>query len=68
MGAEPVFIPSENQTSEDEGYLMTYVYDRATDKSNLMILNSQDINSGPIAQIKLPQRVPFGFHGSWVPV
>ena len=67
MGAEPVFIPSENQTSEDEGYLMTYVYDRATDKSNLMILNSQDINSGPIAQIKLPQRVPFGFHGSWVP-
>jgi len=67
MGAEPVFIPSENQTSEDEGYLMTYVYDRATDKSNLMIFNAQDINSGPIAQIKLPQRVPFGFHGSWVP-
>ena len=67
MGAEPVFIPSENQTSEDEGYLMTYVYDRATDKSNLMIFNAQDINSGQIAQIKLPQRVPFGFHGSWVP-
>ena len=67
MGAEPVFIPSENQTSEDEGYLMTYVYDRATDKSNLMIFNAQDINLGPIAQIKLPQRVPFGFHGSWVP-
>lgn len=66
-GAEPVFIPSENQKSEDEGYLMTYIYDKASDKSNLVIFNAQNIKSGPIAQIKLPQRVPFGFHGSWVP-
>ena len=66
-GAEPVFIPSENQKREDEGYLMTYVYDKVSDKSNLVIFNAQNIKSGPIAQIKLPQRVPFGFHGSWVP-
>jgi len=66
-GAEPVFIPSENQKSEDEGYLMTYIYDKASDKSDLVIFNAQNIKSGPIAQIKLPQRVPFGFHGSWVP-
>ena len=66
-GAEPVFIPSENQKYEDEGYLMAYVYDKASDKSDLVIFNAQSIKSGPIAQIKLPQRVPFGFHGSWVP-
>ena len=66
-GAEPVFIPSENQKYEDEGYLMAYVYDKASDKSDLVIFNAQNIKSGPIAQIKLPQRVPFGFHGSWVP-
>ena len=66
-GAESVFIPSENQKSEDEGYLMTYIYDKASDKSNLVIFNAQNIKSGPIAQIKLPQRVPAGFHGSWVP-
>ena len=64
--AESVFIPSENQKNEDEGYLMTYVYDQTSDKSNLVIFNAQNIKSGPIAQIKLPQRVPFGFHGSWV--
>ena len=66
-GAESVFIPSENQNNEDDGYLMTYVYDKASDKSNLVIFHAQNIKSGPIAQIKLPQRVPFGFHGSWVP-
>jgi carotenoid cleavage dioxygenase-like enzyme len=66
-GAESVFIPSENQKNEDDGYLMTYVYDKASDKSNLVIFHAQNIKSGPIAQIKLPQRVPFGFHGSWVP-
>lgn len=66
-GAESVFIPSENQKNEDDGYLMTYVYDKASDKSNLVIFHAQNIKSGPIAQIKLPQRVPFGFHGNWVP-
>jgi carotenoid cleavage dioxygenase len=67
MGSESVFVPSENNNREDDGYLLSYVYDRATDKSDLMILNAEDINSGPIAQIKLPQRVPFGFHGNWIP-
>lgn len=66
-GAESVFIPSENQKYEDEGYLMAYVYDKASDKSDLVIFNARNIKSGPIAQIKLPQRVPFGFHGTWVP-
>ena len=66
-GAEPVFIPSENQKSEDEGYLMAYLYNKASDQSDLAIFNAQNIKSGPIGKIKLPQRVPFGFHGSWVP-
>ena len=66
MAAEPVFIPTENQESEDEGYLVTYVYDKTVDKSELVIFNAQDLKSGPIAKIGLPQRVPFGFHGSWI--
>ena len=66
MAGEPVFIPAASQQSEDEGYLMTYLYDRSLDKSDLVIYNAQELRSGPIAEIKLPQRVPFGFHGSWV--
>ena len=66
MGAEPVFVPSENPTSEDKGYLLSFVYNQAEDKSDLIVLNSQDLRSGPVARIKLPQRVPYGFHGNWV--
>jgi carotenoid cleavage dioxygenase len=66
-GAEPVFIPAENQKSEDEGYLLLYVYNKETNKSDLVIFDAQSIKSGPRATVKLPQRVPFGFHGSWVP-
>ena len=66
-GAEPVFIPAENQRSEDEGYLVLYVYNKESNKSDLVIFDAQSIQSGPRSTVKLPQRVPFGFHGSWVP-
>ena len=55
MGAEPVFVPSENSNSEDEGYLLSFVYNQADDKSDLIVLNAQDLNSGLQARIKLPQ-------------
>ena len=66
-GAEPVFIPAVNATSEDEGYLISFVYDKSTNSSSVQILNAQRISEGPIAKVILPQRVPYGFHGSWVP-
>lgn len=52
--------------AEDDGWVMTYVYDQATDRSDLVILDASDFSAAPVATIKLPRRVPFGFHGSWV--
>ena len=66
FGAEPVFVPAEGAQSEDEGYLLSLVYNQETDKSDLIILNAKDPKSGPLATVHLPQRVPFGFHGEWV--
>ena len=34
---------------------------------NAVLLDALDIAKGPIAVAKLPRRVPFGFHGSWIP-
>ncbi len=64
---EMVFVPSTTGTAEDDGYLLGYVYDRAEDRSDLVILSAGDIGSEPLARVHLPRRVPFGFHGSWVP-
>ena len=52
---------------EGEGWLLTYVYDRTTDTSNLAIFDAGDVAAGPVARIHLPVRVPYGFHGVWVP-
>jgi carotenoid cleavage dioxygenase-like enzyme len=64
--SEPAFVPASAAAAEDEGWLMTYVYDAARDGSDLVILNAADIAGAPVATITLPQRVPFGFHGNWI--
>jgi carotenoid cleavage oxygenase len=67
MFLEPVFVPRTPDSAEDDGWILAYVYDAPSDKSDVVILNAQDFTAEPIAKIHLPQRVPFGFHGNWVP-
>ena len=62
---EPVFVPAHEGAGEDEGYLVTYVYDAANDSSSFVVLDAADMHAAPIATVPLPQRVPHGFHGSW---
>ncbi|MBB5868733.1 carotenoid cleavage dioxygenase [Allocatelliglobosispora scoriae] len=62
---EAVFVASG--PGEDEGWLLSFVYDRTTDRSELVILDAPEFTAPPIARIRLPIRVPVGFHGSWVP-
>jgi carotenoid cleavage dioxygenase-like enzyme len=64
---EAVFVPAGGGSGEDEGWLMTYVYDAARDGSDFVILDASDPGAAPVATVSLPQRVPFGFHGSWIP-
>ncbi|CAN5568673.1 carotenoid oxygenase family protein [soil metagenome] len=63
---EPVFVAKANAKSEDEGWLLSYVYDQNTDRTDVVILDAQDFSGAPVATIHLPVRVPFGFHGNWV--
>ncbi len=65
-GSEAVFVPAADGTSEDDGYLLSYVYDPAEDKSELVILDASNIANDPVARVHLPARVPAGFHGSWI--
>lgn len=65
-GGEPVFVPAANGTAEDDGYLLSFVYDEADNKSELIIVDASQMGNDPIARVHLPNRVPAGFHGSWV--
>ena len=64
---EAAFAPDPSSTEEDAGWLMSFVYDAAADRSDLVILDAQRFAAPPAATIHLPARVPFGFHGNWMP-
>jgi carotenoid cleavage dioxygenase len=62
---EPCFVPGGS--GEGEGWLLSVVYDHARGASNLSILDALDIEKGPVAQVMMPRRIPYGFHGAWIP-
>ncbi|KAL3651098.1 9-cis-epoxycarotenoid dioxygenase nced1, chloroplastic [Castilleja foliolosa] len=64
-GGEPLFLPSD-QTSEneDDGYVLAFTHDEKTWKSELQIVNASTMELE--ATVKLPTRVPYGFHGTFV--
>jgi carotenoid cleavage dioxygenase len=66
QASEAVFVKNVNGTAEDDGYLLSYVYQPEIDQSEVLILNAQDMQGDPVARIQLPVRVPAGFHGNWM--
>lgn len=64
---EPVFVPASASSGENEGWVLSVVYDATRDGSDLVIADATDFAAGPVATIELPRRVPFGFHGIWSP-
>jgi carotenoid cleavage dioxygenase-like enzyme len=65
-GGEAVFVPRLSASNEDDGWLVTFVYDTSSDTSELVVVNAQDITSEPVARVLIPTRVPYGFHGVWL--
>ncbi|HEY4460606.1 MAG TPA: carotenoid oxygenase family protein [Pseudonocardiaceae bacterium] len=64
--AEASFAPADDQPG-GPGWLMSYVYDATADTSDLVILDADALGGAPVATIHLPRRVPYGFHGNWLP-
>lgn len=63
-GGEPIFVPTGEE--EDEGYILSVVYNQTTHVSEVRVIDAQDFESEPVAIVKLNTRVPFGFHGNFV--
>ncbi|BFZ64965.1 hypothetical protein YB2330_006127 [Saitoella coloradoensis] len=71
--------PDDPDAEEDDGYLFIIVYDEARldpvtgdapdddpDASSVWIIDAKTFSLPPIAKIRIPQRIPFGLHGTWV--
>lgn len=66
-GGEAVFVPKPGANAEDDGWLITFVHDEEEQTSSLYIANAAEFTEPPVAQIIMPKRVPYGFHGTWIP-
>jgi carotenoid cleavage dioxygenase len=64
---EPLFVPRSPDAEEGDGWLLALVYRGAERRSDLLILDARDVAGAPVATVRLPHRVPFGFHGNWAP-
>ncbi len=63
---EPVFVPAAGARNEADGYVVSYVHDEANASAELVILDASRLSAPPIASVKIPRRIPYGFHGSWI--
>ncbi|KAL1567278.1 9-cis-epoxycarotenoid dioxygenase nced1, chloroplastic [Salvia divinorum] len=62
-GGEPQFLPTSDE-EEDDGYILAFVHDEKTWKSELQIVNAMTMKLE--ATVMLPSRVPYGFHGTFI--
>lgn len=63
---EAVFVGREGGETEDDGWLLTFVHDQNAGSAEFVVMDAQDFDRGYVAQVPVPQRIPFGFHGNWV--
>ena len=66
--SEAVFAPRTGaafDAPEDDGYLLTYTMDLNADRSECWVFAAQDLSSGPIAKVSLPERISSGTHAYW---
>lgn len=64
LPGEPVFVPKENATAEDDGWLLYVLFDAETISSDLIIADASSLET--VASAKLPHNIPLGFHGFWM--
>ncbi|MGB7085248.1 MAG: carotenoid oxygenase family protein [Phormidesmis sp.] len=65
FGGEPLFVARPDGESEDDGWVLLWLYNAARDRTELAIFDAQDITPGPIAKLNLKHAVPYGLHGSF---
>ncbi len=60
---EPVFVPGSVDGDEDQGWILTMVYDGISDRSSIVILDAKTMTQ--VTRLWLKHHVPYGLHGTF---
>lgn len=63
---EPVFVAAPDAREEDEGVLLSVVFDGVSGTSFLLVLDAGSLQE--LARAEVPHHIPFGFHGQFARV
>ncbi len=61
-GSEPLFAPSTNSSTEDDGYILEVVYNGFEHISELQVLRADNLND-LVCRLPLKHHLPHQFHG-----
>ncbi|WP_269622352.1 carotenoid oxygenase family protein [Prochlorococcus marinus] len=61
---EPIMVPNNPAIEEDDGWILSLIWNGESKTSELIILQASDLSHQ--ATLKLPIKIPYGLHGSWV--
>jgi carotenoid cleavage dioxygenase-like enzyme len=64
---EPLFVPRGPTAAENDGWVLVLAFDPERQASDFYVLAADDLAGEPVAVVRLPHRVPYGFHGNWIP-
>lgn len=65
FGSEAPFAPRVDARSEDDGYLISFVTDMNTARSECIVVDAQHLSAGPVCRILLPHQISSGTHATW---
>jgi carotenoid cleavage dioxygenase-like enzyme len=63
---EPVFVRKSDARGEDDGYLLTLVYDAPSDTSHIAVHDAAHPSAPILARVHYDHRLPPTFHGNFV--
>jgi all-trans-8'-apo-beta-carotenal 15,15'-oxygenase len=63
---EPVFVPRPGSSREDDGWVLSVVYDSTDHHSFVAVVPSEGFGQEDV-RAHLPFHTPLGFHGNWAP-
>ena len=65
FASEAPFAPRLGATAEDDGYLVSFITNENTQRSEVVLIDCQRFAEGPVCRIALPHKLCSGTHACW---